>query len=111
MSSLNLQDILPLSQRFPVSLGKIQQFVLLASKLKDDILLVQQTSALAFDPPMILPPTVTTFLQNSCEISEPCVEECWEILKSTIWNDANNLEDSIIADFTAHGHSLGLCAL
>ncbi|KAF8220740.1 hypothetical protein L208DRAFT_1332096 [Tricholoma matsutake] len=85
-----------------LSLGKIQQFVLLAAKLKDDILLAQPTSVLVFDPPMILPPTVTTFLQNSCKISEPCVEACWEVLKSTIWHDGKNLEDSIIADFAAH---------
>jgi hypothetical protein len=94
-----------------LSLGKFQQFVVLAAKLKDDILLSQPTSVLVFDPPMILPPTVTTFLQNSCEISEPCVKACWEVLKSTIWHDAKNLEDSITADFAAHGHSLGLCAL
>ena len=43
-----LQDILPLSQRYlELSLGKIQQFVLLASKLKDDILLAQLSSILA----------------------------------------------------------------
>jgi len=112
MSSLNLQDILPLSQRYPeLSLGKIQQFVLLASKLKDDILLAQLSSILAFEPPVILPPTVTIFLQNSCEISQACVEDCWDILSSTIWHDMHNFEDSIIADFAAHGHSLGLCAL
>ena len=74
MSSLNLQDILPLSQRYPeLSLVKIQQFVLLAVKLKDDILLAQPTSLLVCDPPAILPPTVTTFLRNSCGISKACV--------------------------------------
>ncbi|KAF8219074.1 hypothetical protein L208DRAFT_1155257, partial [Tricholoma matsutake] len=71
-----------------LSLGKIQQFVQLASKLKDDILLAQPSSILAFDPPANLPPTVTIFLQNSCKISQACVEDCWEVLSSTIWHDA-----------------------
>ena len=43
-------------------------------------------------------------------ISVSCVDSCWEALKSTIWNDANRLEDSITQDFATHGHPLGLCA-
>ncbi|KAF8232623.1 hypothetical protein L208DRAFT_1001064, partial [Tricholoma matsutake] len=61
-------------------------FIALASKLKDDILLAQLSFVLVLDPPKFLPPTITTFLQNSCGISLACVESCWETLKSTIWN-------------------------
>ena len=112
MSSLNLQDVVGLSQKYPqLSFGQVQQFISLSSKLKDDILLTQPSSILAFDPPEILPPTIATFLQESCNISAACVDTCWNTLKSTIWNDANSLEDSTVHDFAAHGHSLGLCAL
>jgi len=30
---------------------------------------------------------------------------------NSIWHDANNMKDSIVADFAAHCHSLGLCVL
>jgi hypothetical protein len=108
MSSLNLQDVVGLSQKYPqLSFGQVQQFISLSSKLKDDILLAQPSSIPAFDPPEILPPTIVTFLQESCNISAACVDTCWNTLKSAIWNDANSLDD-----FAAHtGHSLGLCAL
>ena len=111
MSSLKLQDVVALSHKYPeLSFGQVQQFISLASKLKDDILLAQPSSVLAFNPPDILPPTITTFLQKSCGISVSCVDSCWEALKSTIWNDANRLEDSITQDVATHGHPLGLCA-
>ena len=108
--SLRLQDVVNLSQEYPqLSFNQVQQFILLASKLKDDILLAQPSSILAFDPPDILPPTITTFLQHACKISMDCVDTCWNTLKFTIWDDANGLDDSTIHDFAAHGYSLGLC--
>ncbi|KAF8238014.1 hypothetical protein L208DRAFT_1244754, partial [Tricholoma matsutake] len=92
--------------------GQVQQFIALASKLKDDILLAQPSSVFMLDPPEILPPTISTFLQISCSISVDCVYACWEALKSTIWNDVNHVEDShITQDFATYGHPLGLCAL
>ena len=110
--SLRLQDLVNLSQEYPqLSLNQVQQFILLASKLKDDILLAQPSSILAFDPPDVIPPTIAIFLQHACKISGDCVDTCWNSLKFTIWDDANGLEDSILHDFAAHGHSLGLCTL
>jgi hypothetical protein len=112
MSSLTLQDVVGLSQEYPqLSFSQVQQFVLLASKLKDDIILAQPSSILVFDPPEILPPTIATFLQHCCDISADCVDSCWHTLKSTVWHNTNSLEDSTIHDFAVHGHSLGLCAL
>ena len=112
--SLRLQDVVNLSQEYPqLSFNQVHQFISLASKLKDDILLAQPSSILAFDPPEIIPPTITTFLQHACKLSSDCVEACWKTLKYTIWDDANGLqvEDSTVHDFAAHGHSLGLCTL
>ncbi len=112
MSSLRLQDMLLLIEQHPeLSFGQVQQFISLASRLKDDILLTQPSSVLVLDPPDVLPPSVSTFLQNSCAMSVYCVEACWNTLNSTIWNDEHTLEDSLIQDFAAHGHSLGLCVL
>ncbi|KAF8219141.1 hypothetical protein L208DRAFT_1342983 [Tricholoma matsutake] len=95
MSSLRLQDIVLLAEQHPeLSVSQVQQFISLASRLKDNILLAQPSSVLAFDPPDVLPPTVSTFLQNRCGISMACVEACWDTLKTTIWHhDAQSLED------------------
>jgi hypothetical protein len=110
MSSLRLQDAVFLTEQHPeLSFGQVQKFICLTSRLKDDILLAQPSSVLALDPPDVLPPTISTFLKNSCGISTACVEACWDTLKITICHDAQSLEDTLIHDFAAHGHSLGLC--
>jgi hypothetical protein len=112
MSSLRLQDTVFLTEQHPeLSFDQVQWFISLASRLKDDILLTQPSSVLAFDPPDVLLPSVSTFLQNNCAISVDCVKACWEMLKSTIWIDAHSFEDSLIQDFVSYGHSLGLCML
>ena len=112
-SSLRLQDTVLLTEQYPdISLGQVQQFISLAARLKDDILLAQPSSVLALHPPDVLPPTVSMFLGNSCSFSQLCVETCWDRLKTMIWHDAHGhkLEDSLIDVFAVHGHSLGLCA-
>lgn len=112
MSSLRLQDAVLLTEQYPeLSFGQVQQFISLASRLKNDILLTQPSSVMAFNPPDVLPPSVSRFLQNSCAISVDCVVACWNALNLTIWNDAHTLENSLFQDFAAHGHSLGLCVL
>ncbi|KAF8237755.1 hypothetical protein L208DRAFT_1245541, partial [Tricholoma matsutake] len=85
-------------------------FILLASRLKDDILLVQPLSIVVSDHPDVLPPTIVAFLQASCSIFEDCINSCWEALKLTVWLHVNSEEDNaILDDFANHGHSHGLC--
>jgi hypothetical protein len=109
MSSLKLRDAVLLTNHHPeLSFGQVQQFICLASRLKDDILLTQPLSVLALDPPDVLPPTISTFLRHSCGISLACVEACWDTLKTTIWHEAHSL-DKVVHDFAVHGHPLGLC--
>jgi hypothetical protein len=82
---------------------------MLATKMKNDIILVQPTSVPASDPPDVLPPSITLFLQNSCGITENCVISCWEVLKSAVWYDSDSFKDSSESDFAEHGHPMGLC--
>jgi hypothetical protein len=112
MSSLKLEDVMVLSQQYPnLSFNTIQQFISLASRLKDDILLAQPSSIVVSDPPDVLPLTIVAFLQASCSIPEDCINSCWEALKSTVWLHVNSEEDNaILDDFVKHGHSRGLCA-
>lgn len=114
MSSLTLVDVMALSQQYPnLSLDTVQRFILLVSRLKNDILLAQPSSVDESDPPDVLPPTIMTFLQNSCSISEECVNSCWQMLKSTVWLRMKGEEPEdghgVLEDFAKHGHSRGLC--
>ncbi|KAF8225954.1 hypothetical protein L208DRAFT_1503394, partial [Tricholoma matsutake] len=107
MSSLKLEDVMVLSQQYPnLSFNTIQRFISLALRLKDDILLAQPLSIVVSDHPDVLPPTIVTFLQASCSISEDSINSCWEALKSTVWLHVNSEEDNaILDDFAKHGHS------
>ncbi|KAF8233113.1 hypothetical protein L208DRAFT_1268572 [Tricholoma matsutake] len=89
-----MQEILALSQKHSeLSLHQILKFIMLAMKMKNDIILVQPTSVPASDPPNVLPPSIMQFLQNSCGISETCVTSCWEALKSAVWYESNSFKD------------------
>ena len=111
MDNLDMQKILVLNEEHPdMSLEQLIKFIMLASKLKNDIILVQPTSIPESHPPDILPPSITLFLQNSCTISEACVTSCWEALKSTVWYDSNKFKDTSESDFAEHSHPMGLCA-
>ncbi|KAF8219600.1 hypothetical protein L208DRAFT_1417992 [Tricholoma matsutake] len=108
MANLSLKDALLLCEKYPeLSFTQVQQFMTLASKLKDDILLAQPASIVASGPPEVLPPIVAAFLKNSCRVSAICVQECWAALRMPIWTD--NIESSVEESFAVHGHSFGLC--
>jgi hypothetical protein len=112
MGNLNMQEILPLTQKHPeLSLQQILKFITLASKMKNDIILVQPTSVPTSNPLIVLPPAITLFLKNSCGISEACVASCWKALRSTVWCDSDTFKDNSESDFAEHSHSIGLCAL
>ena len=112
MSSISLQDIVGLNERHAgLSLGQIQKFILLASSLKNDILLSQPSFITASDAPKILPQTIIMFLKTSCEISEDCAKDCWATFGAKIWQEASALnENEINQDFMDNSHALGLCA-
>ncbi|KAF8060185.1 hypothetical protein FPV67DRAFT_1674149 [Lyophyllum atratum] len=106
MADISIKDISRLSEIHPrLTLHQVMQFVTLARSLKDDILLTQPAVIPASDPPEILPPSVKTFLEDSCKISEECVEDCWEVLRSTIWHGVGVNREQ---DFVEHGHPRGL---
>ena len=91
------------SQYSELSLEQLIKFIMLASKLKHNIILVQPTSIPASHPPNILPPLITPFLQNSCGISETCVTSWWDTLKSIIWYESHWFTDTSESDFAEHG--------
>lgn len=86
---------------------QIVDFVTLASRLNDPILLAQPAGISVTEPPAILPPSVAAFLGSSCNLTPPAVENCWKILKTTVWNYS---ESKVETAFAEHGvkHSLSM---
>lgn len=81
MSNIDLNVLACLTEYYPdLTLDTIFRYITLASKLKDDILLVQPAAVPPDIAPDNLPPSVSTFLENSCKISASCVSSCWEIV-------------------------------
>jgi len=92
-------------------LETVIRFISLASKLKNDILLVQPARVSATEPPEVLPPTIVAFLASTCEMPPADVRHCWDALKGTVWNRPNLLLDQSEGAFAAHGISRGLCMI
>ena len=113
MSDINVEALLQQLQLNPdlfqtLTLGQIFHFISLASCLKDDILLTHPAKLSATNLPDVLPPTITGFLGNSCDLPQAYVEQCWDILKHTIWDSAAISCDHLDSAFTQHGHHSGL---
>ena len=61
-------------------------FFLLTEKLKQEILLAQPSTCSMDKPPDFLADYVVAFLSASCSIHEDDVQECWEGIRSALWN-------------------------
>jgi hypothetical protein len=86
---------------------KLSCFIQYSSRLKNEILLAQQSSLesshLPDVVPQFLPVSVVAFLALSCAISEKEAEDCWTAVKEIIWS-AHILDDkAVAAAFKDHG--------
>jgi len=93
MGDVPLEDLLPLindgiDSVQQLTLSQILHFITVASRLKDDILLTQPASVPASQPPDILPPSISAFLGDCCDLLPDFVDRCWDILWPAIWNDS-----------------------
>ncbi|KAG1796586.1 hypothetical protein EV424DRAFT_1475189 [Suillus variegatus] len=68
------------------SLTSLFQFITLATRLKNDIILVEPSLSPTSDPPFVLSPAVTVFLSAGCSISPAEVNDAWSLLKDVIWS-------------------------
>ena len=87
---------------------QIVDFVTLSSRLKDPILLAQPAGISVTEAPAVLPPSVAAFLGSSCNLTPPAVENCWKILKTTVWKYSESKVETAFAD---HGVKHGLSTL
>jgi hypothetical protein len=91
-----------------LTLGQVVQFLTLAARLKNDIILTQPATVLASDPPDVLPPTVNSFLSDCCDISSDSVDRCWDVLKDVVWHGRDIFRDNSDTAFVEYGHRRGL---
>ncbi|KAG1873259.1 hypothetical protein C8R48DRAFT_593873, partial [Suillus tomentosus] len=80
--------------------------------LKDDILQPQPHTKPVTIAPEVIPPSITTFLSQSFNISVDTVDHLWEIMKDLVWTLLSAAEEQADeeASFKIHGHPLGLTA-
>jgi hypothetical protein len=85
----------------------IMTFVMLTSRLKNEILIVQPANHQPDDPPLVLPPAIVSFLSSACNLSNQLTVDFWDSLKETVWKTAI-CNTSVIEDlFRVHGKDLG----
>jgi hypothetical protein len=111
MAGVTLGELLQQLKASPLSFDgltweQVIQFVTLASKVKNDIILTQPASMPESEPPAVLPPSVAAFLGDSCKLAPAHVENCWKIMKGVIWTTPPSIPVEPI--FAEHGHQYGL---
>ncbi|KAG2029131.1 hypothetical protein BDR03DRAFT_820481, partial [Suillus americanus] len=56
-------------------------FISIASRLKEDIILIQPAQASTSEPPPVLSPAFNTFLATACSISPAQANDAWKCLR------------------------------
>jgi hypothetical protein len=110
MSELDFEELVQQLQGVSLSFHglkwkQVVDFVTFASRPKDPILLAQPSGVSGLEPPDILPPSIASFLGSCCNLTPAAVENCWKILKETVWNYT---ESKVEAAFAEHGIQHGL---
>ena len=112
----DLQGLLPLltsSGQPPVTFVQLVRFIAFASRLRNEILLVQPGSfQLVGHSQPILPPSIQEFISQTCFIPLPSVNIIWNFLAQTAWTiDLDIIPargPNFPSIFAEHGHSRGI---
>lgn len=117
-SSESLADILTSLQAVDpsllsaLSLTQLVQFIVLATSVKEDILLTQDIRYHSdpHKPPDFLPQSVQQFLSEAIGVSCEVIRQCWLVLKHLIWSPAiaAQLTRDPERSFRASGNKYGL---
>jgi hypothetical protein len=94
-----------------LTLDQVVRFVVYATRLRDDILLVQPANHPPERVPDFLPHSVQGFLSEACSIHLDFIPPLWGALSETVWGGKFEKflekEDHISA-FSQYGHNHGL---
>jgi hypothetical protein len=84
------------------------RFVIYASHLKNDILLVQPAGHPPDIAPQLLPASVRAFLSVVCGFSLEMTDLCWTGLKGAVWSNSCARTIESLDGFKEHGERHGL---
>ena len=82
-------------------------FIYIAKRLRDNILLPQPAEEPEHNAPEILPPSVTRLLANSCAIHIKDVDVLWTELRHLIWDKQDFPRHDLAETILKYGHGLG----
>jgi hypothetical protein len=94
-----------------LNLQQLLQFIRLAARVKNDILLCQPFSVSSECAPDVLPPSIASFLSEATNIPLKHIDSCWEVLKDDVWQFPS-VEEVTQEDehtFVNYGWVRGLC--
>ena len=95
-----------------ITLHQLFVLITITSQLKNDIILTQPAYLPASTPPAVLPPVIIGFIADCCQCTVDCVEHMWDILKETVWYNANDYRQGprsrTFSAFAEYGHDHGL---
>ncbi|THU84661.1 hypothetical protein K435DRAFT_586176, partial [Dendrothele bispora CBS 962.96] len=93
-----------------ITIAQLISFVLLASKLKKEILLAQPSNTALDHAPEFLPSYMIAFLSSACSMSNEEVKECWKVIQEEVWSFDERVGsfEHCQKSFTKHGRVCGL---
>jgi len=94
-----------------LTLDQVVHFVVYATRLRNDILLVQPADHLPERVPDFLPHSVEGFLSEACSIHLDFIPALWGALRETVWGGTFGKfleKEPHLSAFSQHGHNHGL---
>jgi hypothetical protein len=95
-----------------LTLDQVVCFVVYATCLRNDILLVQPADHLPEHVPDFLPHSVESFLSQACSIHVEFIPALWGALHETVWRGTFGKfleKEPHLSVFSQYGHNHGLC--
>ena len=95
-----------------ITFEQLIKFTAYASRLKDDLLLVQPSSYSLSRGPPILSPAIQLFLSEACLIPLDAIPQIWVALANISWTTKLELastDGNFEAAYRTFGHTRGIC--
>lgn len=104
-----MQELLnTIIEQGPEQLKQLLSFILYASKLKNEILLIQSSAQDPKDAPLDLPDSIESFLAAVSNMLPEDVPGCWSAVWKLVWNMEMLDDKAVSIAFQQHGIDMGL---
>jgi len=96
-----------LKKEAPGNIARFLSFTQYVSKLRNEILVAQQSTHLPDVAPIHLPDSVVMFLVESCAMKKEDVEDCWQLMREVVWEGYVPNDADVDAAFEKFGKERG----